>query len=136
MRIVLPVLFAVLFIASCGGKNKVPKGILPPEKMRATFWDVLQADEFLRDYMLNKDSTLNDTTESIRMYARVFRFHKTTREEFARSFQYYKTHGSLMKEMLDSLNVKGQRASDEASRPKPILDTNAVRKVRPAPGVR
>ena len=42
--------------------------------MEAVLWDMIQADEFLKDFVLNKDTTLNDTLESIRLYERVFRF--------------------------------------------------------------
>jgi Domain of unknown function (DUF4296) len=130
MRIALPVLLALLLLTACGGKNKVPRDILPHDKMEAVLWDMFQADEFLREYMLNKDSALNDTTESIRMYERIFRLNKTSREEFSRSFHFYTAHTSLLKEILDSLNVKGQKVSEEVARPKPVIDTSAIRKVR------
>lgn len=132
MRIVLFLLLLLTFIA-CGKKNKVPKNILSQEKMETVVWDVIQADEFLKDYILNKDSTLNDTVESIKMYDRVFRLNNTTRDEFSRSFQYYTSHTALMKELLDSLNVRGQKESEFASRPKPVIDSNAIRKIRPTP---
>jgi hypothetical protein len=130
MKIVLPVLFAVLLMA-CGKRNEVPKDILPRDKMETLLWDMIRADEFVKDYIVNKDSTLNDTTESIMVYERVFQFNKTSREEFARSLKYYQTHSTLLKEVLDSLNVRGQKESDDASRPKVAIDSGAIRKVRP-----
>jgi hypothetical protein len=132
MRIVLFVLIALL-LATCGGKNKVPRGILSQEKMENVLWDMMQADEFVKEYMINRDSTLKDTVESIKMYERVFRFNTTTREEFSKSFHYYQQHSSLLRQVLDSLNVRGQKESEEASRPKATIDTAAMRKVRPTP---
>jgi hypothetical protein len=109
MRIAICALFIVIMVASCSKKDKVPKGILPPEKMEVVLWDILRADEFLRDYMLSKDSTLNDTLESERMYERVYKFNKISREDFVKSFDYYRTHPALMKEVMDSLNANEQK---------------------------
>src|SRR5688500_11496802 len=117
MRVIIPVLIIVC-LAACGGKSKVPKGVLDREKMEAVLWDIMQADEFLKDHILNKDSTLNDTTESIRMYERVFAFNNTNREEFARSFNYYREHTSLIKDVLDSLNVKATEVEPNNNTPR------------------
>jgi hypothetical protein len=131
MRAIIVVLIIVC-LGACGGKNKVPKGILEREKMETVLWDMLQADEFLKDHILNKDSTLNDTTESIRMYERVFAFNNTSREEFSRSFKYYREHTSLIKDVLDSLNVKGTQPDQHQNTPRPIesvrIDTGSIRK--------
>ena len=107
-------------IFSCNQKDKIPKGVLEKDKMQAVLWDVLQADEFLKDYVLNKDSTLNDTTESVYLYQKVFDFHKTTREVFDSSFNYYRMRPLLMKEILDSLHSKSQLTGA----PTPIYEGN------------
>src|SRR5690242_17640419 len=103
--------FICLFIVSlyaCGGRSS-PNGVLKKEKMEMVMWDMLQADDFVREYMVNRDSTLDDTAEYINMYERVFRMHGTTREEFDRSFDYYREHPALMKEVMDSMYNKFQR---------------------------
>lgn len=124
------ILMALFCLVACGSKSRVPKGILPPEKMEYVLWDVLRSDEFLRDYVLSKDSTLNDTTETIRMYQRVFDLNKTSREEFNASFKYYKQHPVLFKEVLDTLAARGQRDAEQGMRPRPAIDTNAIRKIK------
>lgn len=98
----------VTLIAACSSRGNVPKGILPKEKMEDVMWDMLRADEFVKEYMLARDSSLRDTAEYIRMYERVFRLNKTNREQYAGSFEYYRNHPTLMKEILDSLNIRGQ----------------------------
>lgn len=134
-------------MAACGAKNRVPANVLERERMEAVLWDMLQADEFLKDHILNKDSTLNDTVESIRMYERVFAFNKTNREEFARSLKYYREHTTLIKDVLDSLNVKATEVEpalnvprgvesipvDSSSIRKTMVDTNTMRKIRRPP---
>ena len=103
--------FICLFIVSlyaCGGPG-IPKDVMKKDKMELVMWDILQADDFVREYMINRDSTLDDTAEYINMYERVFRMHNTSREEFARSFNYYREHPVLMKEVMDTMYNKFQR---------------------------
>ncbi|HEX7904058.1 MAG TPA: DUF4296 domain-containing protein [Chitinophagaceae bacterium] len=122
-------LVSAVFLLACNS-NRLPKGVLPPEKMETVLWDMIQADEFLRNYMLTIDTSLNDTTESIRMYEKVFRMHKTSRQEFKKSFDYYRTHTSLIKKVLDSLNVKSTQVPPEVNESKPSekIDSAALRK--------
>jgi len=108
MRIFLPLLFLLLVI-SCGKKDRVPKGVLSKEKMEVVLWDMIQADEFLKDYVYKNDSTRIDTVESsIGVYERVLALNKTTRKEFDSSFNYYRRHPQMMKTILDSINAKHQ----------------------------
>lgn len=115
-------------VVACGSKSDVPKSVLPKEKMEDLMWDMLRADEFVKEYMLARDSSLGDTAEYIKMYERIFRLNKTNREQYAESFTYYRTHPKLMKEILDSLNVRGQQQSlpSEANIPeKPPFDVTS-----------
>lgn len=130
MRVFITTVLPFLLLAC--NSNKLPKGVLPPDKMETVLWDMIQADEFLRNYMLNADTSLSDTTESIRMYEKVFGMHKTSRQEFKKSFDYYRTHTSLMKDVLDSLNVRSIQAPSEMNNPRPLekTDSAALRKIR------
>ena len=124
MRILFFIVLVSLVVA-CGSKSDVPKSVLPKEKMEDVMWDMLRADEFVKEYMLARDSSLRDTVEYIKMYERIFRLNKTNREQYAESFTYYRAHPKLMKEILDSLNVRGQMQSlpEEANIPeKPPFD--------------
>ena len=108
MRIFLPVFFLLLAI-SCGKKDRVPKGVLSKDKMEDVLWDMIQADEFLKDHVYKNDSTRLDTVESsIGVYERVLALNKTTRQEFDSSFNYYRRHPQMMKTILDSINAKHQ----------------------------
>ena len=108
MRIFLPVLSLLLAI-NCGKKDSVPKGVLSKDKMEDVLWDMIQADEFLKDYVFKYDSTRIDTVESsVGLYERVLALNKTTRQEFDSSFNYYRRHPLLMKTILDSIQSKHQ----------------------------
>ena len=72
MKIAGLLFFFLLITAGCSDKDRIPDEVLPKEKMGLVLWDMLQADEFLRDFMLTRDTTLDDTLESVRMYERVF----------------------------------------------------------------
>jgi hypothetical protein len=133
----LRLFFAILFsaiILSCSHKDSVPKGILSKVKMQAVLWDVMRIDAFVKDYILARDTSRKEVKESEELYEKVFKFHKTTRTEFAKSFDYYSTHPQLMKEVLDSITSKGIGAPTRALTPvaadssKLNLNDSAIRK--------
>jgi hypothetical protein len=105
MRKLSLVFFIASLILSCADKAKVPKDILPPEKMQLVLWDMISAGEFLNGYILNKDSA-DKVAESSIQYGQVFQVQHITREDFEKSWQYYRDHPALMKVVLDSLNGK------------------------------
>jgi hypothetical protein len=130
MKRLLPILSLFFLLIGCSGKNSIPAGVLPKQKMQAVLLDMLKADEFLTGYVFPKDSVLNSKQESIQLYEQVFRIHHTDREEFKRSFLFYQSHPSLMKEILDSLNKK--QPSLPTQRIQPITtDTTARGKTSP-----
>ena len=109
MRIALVILIAALFF-SCS-KPKVPAGIIPPEKMQEVFWDYLRADVYANEF-IRKDSARNVEMENAKLQQQVFMLHKTSREEFYKSYEYYLNHQSQMKSMLDTMQVRQQKIID------------------------
>lgn len=98
----------LLSVLSCGKPDKVPDGVLPPAKMQEVLWDMIQADEFLRNYVIHRDTLDDDTLSSMKVYDRVFQLHGTSRPEFDSSYNYYRRHTLLLKEILDTLSKRGQ----------------------------
>ena len=96
---------ALVLITSCKDKNKIPKDIFPKEKMQAVLWSMINAGEFLNGYVLYKDS-VDKVAESLKTYGQVFQIHHITKEEFDKSYLYYREHPELMKVILDSLSKK------------------------------
>jgi hypothetical protein len=92
----------VLFLASCSGKSGMPKDVLPREKMEEVLGAMVSAGEFLDGYVLKKDS-VDKLAASSAVYSQVFQVYHVTKEEFDRSYEYYKEHPVLMKEVMDSL---------------------------------
>ena len=104
MRGLLLIICCVFILAGCKNKNKATAGIIPQKKMQAVLWDMMRADQFLADFVLNKDSSLDKTSERIKYYNKIFDIHHITKEQFSTSFSYYKTHPDLFKMIMDSLS--------------------------------
>lgn len=96
--------FVLLLIASCSHKKEVPKDILPQEKMREVLWSMISAGEFLNAYILN--DSVQKIAEISKTYGQVFQIHHITKEEFDRSWLYYRGRPDIMRVMLDSLSNK------------------------------
>jgi Domain of unknown function (DUF4296) len=104
MKIGLLIIYCLFLLTGCRNNNSVPAGIIPQKKMQAILWDLMRADQFLGDFVLNKDSSLKKNTESLKLYQKIFSIHHISIERFRESFSFYKTHPSLFKSMMDSLS--------------------------------
>ena len=95
----------LLFVTSgCKNKDSIPGTVLPPKKMQAVLWDMMRADQFLSDYVLNKDTSLKKIPESLKYYQQIFAIHKINKEQFQHSFSFYKSHPVLLKALMNSLS--------------------------------
>ncbi len=94
------------FLLSCSDKNKLPKGVLPKQKMQEVMWDMIRAGEFLNGFVLYKDTAIDKVAVSQKWYNKVYQLYKITKTDFDRSYAYYQDHPVLMKELLDSLSKK------------------------------
>lgn len=127
MRTGLLIALVVIFTAGCKSKNAVPNNVLPQKKMQAILWDMMRADQFLADYVLNKDSSLNKTTESLKYYQQIFAIHKTSKEEFQHSFSFYKSRPVLLKAIMDSIsNPPGDTAA--LAKPDSVATSPTIKK--------
>ena len=104
MNKVVAFIFLLTFF-SCDN-NELPKGILPEAKMREVMWDVLRADEWAQ-YERNIDSAFHVMGRSQERYQQVLQLHNVSEEQFKKSFQYYQSHPTLLKPVLDSLQKRG-----------------------------
>ncbi|MDZ4793667.1 MAG: DUF4296 domain-containing protein [Bacteroidota bacterium] len=127
MRNGLLILILLIITAGCRSKNKIPRDVLPQKKMQAILWDMMRVDQFLADYVLNKDSSKNKTTESLQYYQQVFAIHKISKEEFQRSFSYYKSHPVLLKAVMDSISASPKDTVQPAVMTKPVFDTGVAK---------
>lgn len=100
-------LFFMVLALAC--KNTTT--ILPPTQMKLIMWDMITADEWLK-LAANKDSSIIRKKQNTSLYNKVFALNKTSKEIFYYSYQYYQSHPTEMKVLLDSLSVYGIRKRD------------------------
>jgi len=102
------ILFCLTIFFSCGNKNKIPPGILKPEKMQVVLWDVIKADAFTAEF-IKKDSVKDAVQENLKLQQKIFAIHHISKEDFYTSYEYYKMNPDLFKIIMDSMMAKAER---------------------------
>ena len=100
--------FCLVTFISCGNKDKIPSGILKPDKMQAVLWDIIRADAFTSEIIKN-DSAKNATEENVKLQQKVFSIHQVTKNDFYKSYAYYKSNPGKLKVMMDSMIIQAER---------------------------
>lgn len=111
MRKIVILLTGLSLLSSCGNKDKLPAGVLKPEKMQAVLWDVVKADVFTAEF-IKKDSSKNPTDENLKLQQQIFAIHKVTKADFYASYNYYKTNTAEFKKIIDSMVTHTERKKD------------------------
>lgn len=106
----------LIFFISCGNNEEMPAGILKPDKMQAVLWDVIQAEAFTEQF-IKKDSSKDAVKENLKMQQEIFAVHHITKELFYKSYDYYKTNGTELKKILDSIIVQDDRKKNTKIEP-------------------
>jgi len=99
---------ALAFATSCNNKEQIPEGILKPDTMQVVLWDVLKAEAFTTDY-IKKDSAKNAAAENLKLQQQIFAIHKISKEDFYKSYDYYKTNTVVFKKIVDSMIAQAER---------------------------
>ncbi|WP_126247707.1 DUF4296 domain-containing protein [Chitinophaga rhizosphaerae] len=123
-RKIAGVLFIAALMAACGEADRTPKGVLGKNEMRDILLDMNYADVFAREQMMEGRSSV-DITEAMRdsasktLYAQILLLHKTDRETFTKSWQFYESHPdrleAIYKDMADVVRRK-REAIDSTDR--------------------
>ncbi len=98
---------SVFIYFSCS-QNPLPKDILAVDEMEKVVYDLMQADEYLNNFVI-KDSSVDIKKKRSIFYAQIFKLHNTSRKEFYTSYKYYQQHPDLQKTLFDSLSAKAGR---------------------------
>ena len=101
-------LFGLFLLTSCKDDDKIPSGILKPEKMQAVLWDVIRAEAFTNQF-IKSDSAKNAEEENLKLQQKVFAVHKVSKETFYKSYDYYKSKTSGFKAILDRMVSQVER---------------------------
>lgn len=133
-RFCWPLLLAGLLLAGCrsGSGGRDP---LPPAKMQALLWDMMRADQFISDFVINKDTSRKRETESRAIYPQILQWHQVTADEFRYSLDYYRDRPDLLKPIMDSLSLppRSVLTGPEGGPPKPVNISDEAPVPAPAP---
>lgn len=89
-------------------KTDVPKGVIGKEEMQSIYWDLLRADEMINFYA-SADTAYDRQKHQDSLYSVIFRIHNISGDEFLQSKSYYEAHPELLKPVLDSIFIEGER---------------------------
>jgi Domain of unknown function (DUF4296) len=114
MRTGAVIVFTLLLmgLASCGNKSGLPPGVLKPAQMEAVLWDIIRVDAYTTDF-IKPDTSKNAVEENAKLQLKTFALHKISREDFYKSYEYYKANAGLFKPILDSIIAKAGRNRNE-----------------------
>lgn len=115
--------FLALILVSCSSDKKPPSGIIGEIEMKNILWDVLRAQALARQYA-KADSTLNDSTEIVKLTAKVFKVHGIESAEFDKSYDWYVKHPEVLKTIFDSLYTQKSRRPEDLQPPGQMKEEN------------
>ncbi|HET9277018.1 MAG TPA: DUF4296 domain-containing protein [Flavitalea sp.] len=114
------VVMVTIFLTGCTNTTKVPDDILPRKKMEVILWDMIQADRFNALFQLKDSASKNVELEKFKLYEQVFAIHKTSKDDFIKSYKYYLSRPDMAKVMFDSMTAKAERLKADNYRPVPL----------------
>lgn len=103
----------VLALFSCTNHNKIPSGVIPPDKMKEVFLDMLQADRYASSFLSRNKDSLQLKQETFTLYREVFDIHRITEKEFKKSYLFYMGRPDLSIALFDSVSALGERRRNE-----------------------
>ena len=109
-----------IFLTGCTNTTKVPDDILPRKKMEVILWDMIQADRFNALFQIKDSASKNIELEKFKLYEQVFAIHKTSKDDFIKSYKYYLSRPDMAKVMFDSMTAKAERLKADNYRPVPL----------------
>jgi hypothetical protein len=98
-------IFLLCFFAIACSGSSVPKGVMPPGKMKDVLYDVIRADEMV-DHLKLSDSTWQPFSRRTATYDTVFQLHGINKEAFQKSLTFYQQRPDLLKEIIEELQKK------------------------------
>lgn len=121
MRQIL-LLLCVVGIVACSQTKTTPANILKPDKFQKVLTDVLLADALSTERSF-KDTSVKIKDANASYFLKVFEMHRTTKNEFMRSYNFYLSRPDLLRVISDSvsavLNRENLRLTTDTVKPKP-----------------
>ncbi|UII32616.1 DUF4296 domain-containing protein [Fulvivirga ulvae] len=114
MKTKILIICYVLLVVACSKEDKVPKDLLPKEKMIPLLIDIYIGESRVNNLRLSRDSSM----AIFKVYeGELFNQHQVTDSAYHRSMTYYYNHPRQLEEiysiLLDSLNLREQRLKEQ-----------------------
>jgi hypothetical protein len=106
IRVLLFLLLNLFLILGCNSKTNHPR-ILSKEEMGKVTWDIMLTEDYLNNTF--RDSLKEVNKERLVLYLKVFQLHKISKEDYNYSLKYYSSKPDQMKDIFDTLSVRGRR---------------------------
>lgn len=113
MRRLLVWFIPLLF--SCSSQDQQPRNLIQPEEFEKVFWDVIEVNTYAKNYLLI-DSSREYLQTIASLEKGVFEKHKTSKETFYESYEYYMKHPSILSNLMDSMLVHQKSREIDESR--------------------
>jgi hypothetical protein len=108
IRLLTALLLLVVFIG-CNEGDARPPDVLPQARMEKVVWDIIQADEFVQNYVMKDSLRIDVDSARYAFYEQVFSLHGTNRQQFRKSYEYYTANPAVTRTLFDSLSNKANR---------------------------
>ncbi|HLK29163.1 MAG TPA: DUF4296 domain-containing protein [Puia sp.] len=102
-------LLFLFLIIGCSNRESIPSGVIEKKEMEKILWDMIQADQFSKQFLLKDSAKKNVTLETLKLYDQIFQLHHITKEEFQKSYQFYISRPDIFKIVIDSISAQGNR---------------------------
>ncbi|MBS1918439.1 MAG: DUF4296 domain-containing protein [Bacteroidetes bacterium] len=112
--------FFFLSLIGCVDKDSVPSDIIQRDSMKIILWDVIEAEQYSKEYLLKDSLKINVGRETMKLYQEVFAIHHITKDQFNRSYEFYLSRPDLAKPLFDSLSAYANKQRNEMYKPKPV----------------
>lgn len=99
---------------SCRREDSVPDDIISQEKMGKIFIELAMAEAFVENFSPKDSTVVKDSLIQIEM-DKILAIHKVDEKKFIASYNFYKSHPTLFKQLADSAYSKTQKLRDSAS---------------------
>jgi hypothetical protein len=104
-------------LTGCSNKDKIPSSIISKNEMQNILWDMIQADQYAKQFIVKDSAKRNVSAETMKLYDEIFQIHHITQQEFQKSYQFYMGRPDLLKIIFDSLALQGNRHMQEIYKP-------------------
>jgi hypothetical protein len=104
----------VLIIQSCSAPVVIiPNDVLSQDKMVSVLTDVHLAEAAITLKFTNKDTS---KLQAATFYNFIYKAHKTTKEQFTKSYDFYVSHPELLNKIYDDVLIELSKKQGEAAK--------------------